>query len=278
MAARRFLDQRNQKSDNYNEERKYGVGYIRVSSESQVERHSLENQEKRIQEYCENEGIYYIRTFADKGKSGRGTENRDEYMNMLNIVQPGWYVITYEVTRISRDQLEGTAVYRDLKNKGCIFISLCGIDSRKEDDFIVNLKFALAQEESDRISKRVKSNMNRLSDQGKLMCKPPFGWIHDDLTRKYFEEPEQQKALSKMIELFEEGLTFGKIAKQLNLEGYNSCINNNKKTKIDNPIFYVGGVKRILKNHGYVRGEQKPKFLIRERIARWNSINHIKKT
>ncbi|HFV2809467.1 TPA: recombinase family protein, partial [Streptococcus agalactiae] len=50
------------------------VGYVRVSSESQIENTSIVEQEERIQAYCKARGWELIKIFRDEGLSGKQTE------------------------------------------------------------------------------------------------------------------------------------------------------------------------------------------------------------
>ncbi len=52
------------------------VGYLRVSSEEQVENHSLAAQTHEIERFCEREGHHLLRIYADEGVSAH-TEKID---------------------------------------------------------------------------------------------------------------------------------------------------------------------------------------------------------
>ena len=39
--------------------------------------------------------------------------------------------------------------------------------------------------------------MGRLSEEGKLTTRPPFGYVHESNTRKFIEDPEQQEVKKK---------------------------------------------------------------------------------
>ena len=63
------------------------VGYVRVSSESQIENTSIVEQEERIQAYCKAQGWELIKIFRDEGLSGKQTEKRVGYNEMIEYVK-----------------------------------------------------------------------------------------------------------------------------------------------------------------------------------------------
>lgn len=181
--------------------KKVAYGYIRVSDISQIERNSLMTQTKAIMKYCEENGLELENIYKDEGKSGRTTEGRDDFLELMRIVKPGNFIIVYELSRFSRDLKDIVDHFRNLvRNEGCVFISLNPhIDSRNDmSEMMIGIMGTVAQQESDRTSIRVKSNMRRLADEGKLLCRPPFGYTHNAESRRYEEDPEQQEVLKQM--------------------------------------------------------------------------------
>lgn len=258
---------------------KFGVGYIRCSTDKQGRDRgaTLETQEKSIKNYCDKEGIYLVKIFVDEAISGRSTKGRDDYLVMIEMVQKGWYVIVFDTSRASRDGLEGIALFRDLKSRGCYLVGLDGLDSRHDDEMIAAIRFSIAQKESENTSRRVTENMRRLSEEGKLVIRPFFGWKKGE-DKKLIEDEEQQKALARMFELHKEGLSPYQIAKKLNEEDYGKCINNNKTkgSKTASCKFWNTTVKCILQGHGLIPDDL-PKYTIRERIDNWNKMDRTPK-
>jgi len=127
------------------------------------------------------------------------TAGREGFLKLLEEIQPGNFLIVCELSRFARDQADTIYTFRDLvRNKGCTFICLNPrIDSRESNaDLLLGIFSSVYQEESKRISERVKANMNRLSEEGKLLCRPPFGYVHTP-TRRYIPDPEQQNSGTK---------------------------------------------------------------------------------
>lgn len=255
-------------------------GYVRVSDIIQISRHSLSTQEASIKTYCTVHGLNLVKVFSDKGKSGLSTDNRDEFQDLLDILKSGDFVIVYEVSRFSRKQQDVHNLYQDIVyRKGAIFISLNPpIDSREQSaELMLGIIASLAQDESMRTGQRVKSNMQKLSSEGKLVCRPPFGFYHDKFTRR-FEEDFQQQEIVKIIEtLYKQGTSMNQITKHLNESGLGKCLNNNKKKPIVDPKFSVVTIGSILRGYGILKDDASPKFTYRERVANWNSVFHKSK-
>lgn len=257
------------------------LGYKRVSDISQVEKSSLDTQDFEIRKFCQENNINLLKIFVDAGKSGLKIDGRDGFSELIQEVQPGNFVIVYELSRFSRDQADVINYIRDLvRNKGCTFISLNPrIDSRDPSaDLMIGLYSTIFQEESNRIGERVKTNMQRLSGEGKLLCRPPFGYIHDDDTRRYIQDEDQQSVVQKIKMMHLCGVNQNEIAKRLNEEGLGHVLNNNKTKKILEPTFSRTTVNIILQNYGFIKDDKSPQYTYPERVENWNnSINQKKK-
>lgn len=256
---------------------KYAVGYRRCSTEDQIDRESLETQSKLIRKYCLDNNLTLITIFEDLGISGLQTETRQGYLDMLNIIKPGYWIIMYELSRFGRDQAEVTSIYKELTQKGYKFIVIAqDIDSRNDDaEMKIGLYATFAQRESRTTSNRVKANMERLKEEGSNVYRCPYGWLRDPHTRRFDEDPESQFVLRELIQLNQDGICDNKIATILNDRGYGHTLNNNKKTKITDPKFTHTTVRLILDAHGH--GNEIPEFTMHERIDNWNAKDHTKR-
>ena len=156
-------------------------------------------------QFCEKNELELLEVYSDPGKSGRSTEGRDDFLEMIKVLKPYNFIVVYELSRFSRNLKDIVNHFENLvKVKHCVFICLNPeIDSRRDGaELLLHIMGTVAQQESDRTSKRVTANMNRLKKEGKLMCRPPFGYIHDPITRKYLEDEEQQNVVREMELLF----------------------------------------------------------------------------
>lgn len=224
------------------------LGYIRVSDVKQIDRASLETQSKLITQYCQENKLNLIKIYADEGISGMTTAGREGFLKLLEEIQPGNFLIVCELSRFARDQADTIYTFR---NNRCTFICLNPrIDSRESNaDLLLGIFSSVYQEESKRISERVKANMNRLSEEGKLLCRPPFGYVHTP-TRRYIPDPEQQTVVQKIRIMHLCGVNPSEIAKRLNNEGLGHVLNNNKTKKSSDPRFSRTTITIILQNYG----------------------------
>lgn len=105
------------------------VGYIRVSSESQVENTSISDQENRIRLYCELHNFELVHIYSDEGKSGSNTDLREEYQKMLEFtINPNNGITAIIVNKIDRIHRSGKnlliMVEDQLEPNGIAFVSI----------------------------------------------------------------------------------------------------------------------------------------------------------
>ena len=99
--------------------------YIRVSTHWQVDKDSLQVQERELKAYNEMIlGIPHFEIFRDAGYSAKNTD-RPEFQQMMSRVRKGEFshVLVWKIDRISRNLLDFTAMYTELKSLGVAFVS-----------------------------------------------------------------------------------------------------------------------------------------------------------
>ena len=97
------------KRKNMKTETKKVIGYIRVSSQQQVEdKESLERQAEKIRAYCALKGIIGLEIISDEGISGYKTSTRKGYQTLLKLCKAGQVktLIVYDLSRLSRSLKE----------------------------------------------------------------------------------------------------------------------------------------------------------------------------
>lgn len=62
------------------------IGYVRISSDSQMENTSISEQIRQIEAFCISQGWKLVAIFKDEGVSG-STIERDGYQDMLHYIQ-----------------------------------------------------------------------------------------------------------------------------------------------------------------------------------------------
>ena len=99
--------------------------YIRVSTQYQTDRASLPVQSEELINYAKYAlNISSYEVFEDAGFSAKNTD-RPAYQQMIARVRNGEFthVLVWKIDRISRNLLDFTAMYQELKNLGVTFIS-----------------------------------------------------------------------------------------------------------------------------------------------------------
>ena len=99
--------------------------YVRVSTRYQVDKDSLPFQKKKLKEYLSFLGIDDFEIFEDDGYSAKNTD-RPQYQRMLSCIRKNEFthLLVWKVDRISRNLLDFTSMYEELKQRKVTFISL----------------------------------------------------------------------------------------------------------------------------------------------------------
>jgi len=84
------------------------VGYIRVSSQSQVEGHSLDGQEHAFLHLCKNRGWEALKVYREEGKSAHveAISKRPAFRQLLDDASKGQFdvIVVHTLDRWSRNQ------------------------------------------------------------------------------------------------------------------------------------------------------------------------------
>lgn len=89
-------------------------GYVRVSTENQLENYSIDEQVQRIQNYCQAKDWILLKIYTDGGFSG-GNTDRPALQQMLTAIrqQPIDAVVVYKLDRLSRSQKDTLTLIED---------------------------------------------------------------------------------------------------------------------------------------------------------------------
>ncbi|HMM31842.1 MAG TPA: recombinase family protein [Clostridia bacterium] len=90
------------------------VGYVRVSTENQLENYSIEEQSGRIRSFCAAKGWKLLRIYTDGGYSG-GNTDRPALQQMLRDTKTSKIdaVVVYKLDRLSRSQKDTLTLIED---------------------------------------------------------------------------------------------------------------------------------------------------------------------
>ena len=199
------------------------AAYCRVSTDMEDQLHSLSAQIKYFTEYIGNHEDYELtEVYYDEGITGTSTKKRDGFNRMIADCENGKIdlILTKEVSRFARntvDTLNFTRKLSDLKI-GIIFMN-DGIDTRDKDgELRLTIMASLAQEESRKISERVKWGVRRRMENGVVFgTGRVYGYkVVDGKLKIVPEEAEVVKRIFHMYLYDNKGTT--KIAQALNAD------------------------------------------------------------
>ena len=89
-------------------------GYVRVSTDNQLENYSIEEQTDRLKAYCQAKGWTLLHIYVDGGYSG-GNTDRPALQEMLNAITQNHVdaVVVYKLDRLSRSQKDTLTLIED---------------------------------------------------------------------------------------------------------------------------------------------------------------------
>lgn len=220
------------------------AAYCRVSTDKMEQQESLNHQREFFSEYAKRNGHELVRLYADEGITGTSLKKREEFKRLLQDAELGLFdmVVVKDISRFARNTVDALQSVRKLKSLGIntLFVN-SNMTSMGDGEFVLTLFSAMAQEESNNLSKRVKWGKRINAEKGRV---PPrvFGYDKvDNFTLAI--NPGEAKIVRKIFALYiEQGLGCRTISMTLNREG--------DKTKYGNE-WNARGVRRILTNPLY---------------------------
>ncbi|KGA95807.1 recombinase [Alkalihalobacillus alcalophilus ATCC 27647 = CGMCC 1.3604] len=226
------------------------VIYARVSTKREEQKNSLENQVSLAERMAKEHGFTIVGHYIDNGISGTGFKNRLEINRLLDDAKEKKFdvVIAKSVSRLGRNLSKSLSLADDLEQEG-IRLILPEDDYDTETSksrFMFNLKAILAEEESNKMSERIKLSLREKANKGEYKApQAPYGYFINPLTKK-LEVNEDKAAIVKEIfrlYLFE-GWGMFKISNYLMRIGTPSPKNGKK--------WHQNTIKGMLNNQVYV--------------------------
>lgn len=199
------------------------VGYVRVSSQSQAENTSIEEQKRKLLSYCDAMGHEMVAIFEEVG-SGSKMQNRPEFQNAIALLKSGEAdgIIAAKLDRLGRNTRDILGLVEDVLNplgKSMIVLDL-GVDtSTPVGAMVLTVLAAMAEMERKIINERTQGGRKAKASQGGYAYgSPQFGQKASDGSL-IPDESEQQ-----IIEIIRRHRRSGKspqaIADYLNANGY----------------------------------------------------------
>ncbi len=232
---------------------KTGIIYCRVSTKEQVERTSLESQEKICRDYADRNCISIVKVFVDKGESAK-TADRTEFKKAITLCTDKKtkidYFIVYKVDRFSRNQEDHVVVKATLKRCGTQLVSATEpIDESPIGKAMEGVLSVFAEFDNNVRAERSKNGMIEQVKKGLWVWKPPIGYKRSGVGLSICIDPEPAKYIKLMFEEYEKGTyTYRGLTRFITDRGF-------KTTTGKEPCFQL--VEKILKNPiycGIIRG------------------------
>jgi len=221
--------------------------YCRVSTDSDVQLNSLDNQLEYYETYIKSKSTWtFVEGYVEEGVTGTRADKRPSFMRMIKDAKLKKFdlIITKDVSRFARDLEDSIHYIRDLKASGVgVFFENQALNTfDPNSEMILNFLFNFAQEESKKISANVKFGYRKAIDKGHVLGSSNITGYKKDKCKLVIVE-EEAKLIRRIFELYATGeYGYHKLAKKLFDEGY-----LNKKGR----IYDKDTLKRIIENPKY---------------------------
>lgn len=224
------------------------AAYCRVSTDFADQIHSLSAQIKFFTEYIsEREDWELVEVYYDEGITGTSVKKREGFNRMIADCEAGKIdtVLTKEVSRFARNTVDTLSYTRRLSqlNINVIFMT-DGIDTNDRDgELRLTIMASLAQEESRKISERVKWSNRRMMEEGVVFgCGQIYGFRIID--GKLIVQPDEAEIVKQIFQtyLYDRKGT-PTIAKELNAQNVPT---------LNGKLWAPTTVLKILRNEKYV--------------------------
>ena len=214
--------------------------YCRVSTIDQADKgNSLEVQRSRIEGEAKSKGLKAVdKFFVDKGISGgKPLADRPNGKQLLETLKAGDAVIALKLDRMFRSAGDAVQQLEDFKKRKIklFLLDMGEVTGNGIAAMVFTILSAVAQFERERIAERIAESKALAISQGRYTGGVvPFGFdVAENEGKKFLKEnPDQTKAINEILQLREDGLSYKKIAKE---------VNKNHKTKLSHM-----GIKRVL--------------------------------
>lgn len=228
-------------------QKKRACAYARVSTDSEKQGDSLENQIQYYENIISNNPDYeFAGVFADKGITGT-TENRPEFQRMLELCREGKIdlIITKSISRLGRNTALVLETIRELKDIDVeVEFQNENIKTLSGDgELMLSILSSFAQEESKNVSDNLKWRAKKKFEQGELIINTTrfLGYDKDEYGDLIIN-PKEAEVVRRIFNEYLSGKGGFTIAKELNAAGVQTI---GRKKWCESSIYL------ILKNEKY---------------------------
>lgn len=261
--------------------------YARVSTDSENQLNSLDNQQKYYNDYCKKNDLKMVNMYVDEGLTGTKLK-REQFLNMLhnaglNIIQdedgirfrvskrePEFeYIITKDVSRFSRN-VNAIQAVKMLRKKGVyVLFEQNNIDTKDDKyEFMLNLFLNFAQQESIDRSTKVKFGLEQRAKDGKYHfgSERLYGYQYNTETKEISIIHKEAEIVKRIFDMYVNDLLGSRqIADILVKEGHKTQNdknwNANSIVRVLKQEKYTGSVNLLKYTYGDVTDEGRQKKL-----------------
>ena len=231
--------------------------YTRVSTAIQVDGYSLDAQKNKLERYAEYEDMQIVGVYSDEGKSGKNTQGRPEFVQMLEDIKRGKdgvsFVLVYKLSRFGRNAADILGNLQLMQDYGVNLICVEeGIDSSKDSGkLIISVLAAVAELERENIRTQTMEGRKQKAREGRWNGGfAPYGYklVNGELL---IEEDEAEAIRIIFDKFVNTNLGYNGVAKYLKNNGIKKKIRQNGrlseftetfvKNALDNPV-YMGKI------------------------------------
>jgi site-specific DNA recombinase len=200
------------------------VGYIRVSTDEQVEGFSLDAQEERIRAYAKSQDYTLIEIYRDNGYSAKNL-NRSGIKKLLEDMKKRRFgiVLVYRLDRLTRRLKDLNDLVELFEKYRIKFQSVTEPFETKTaaGRLMMNVFGGFAQFERELNSERVYTGLKKRFEAGNWMAAAPYGYRMQK--GKLVINPDEAEMVRKIYQMYlDSGYGLTDLARRLNDEGYRS--------------------------------------------------------
>jgi len=223
------------------------AAYIRVSTDQLDQENSYITQERYFHEQITgNKQWKYVGVYSDYGISGTGTADRIGFTRLIRHCKEGKIdrIICKSISRFARNTADFSRTLLLLRELHVtIFFEKENLDSAEmQNEFILSVLGAYAQEESRSISSNIKLGQTMHMQQGNVPNVAIYGycftgnWLYTENGYKYREIEVNEKEADIVRWIYEKvagGYKFTEIARELNARGVPAPVSNYKRARMN---------------------------------------------
>ncbi len=225
------------------------VFYGRVSTEHEAQLSALENQMQWYNDEADRHKNWtVVDTYIDEGITGTQAKKRPAFLKMIEDAKQGKFdlIVTREVCRFARNVIDALEFTRMLRGIGVeVYFTNDNIWTFDgNDELKLGLMATFAQEESRKVSERVKAGQ-RISRENKTLYGNGniLGYDLDKEHNNYVINPEEAETVRMIFDMYEQGKGGSKIATELMKLG--------RKTARGSLKWTASNITRIIANATY---------------------------